>query len=78
MVRISLDSSVASQLIPLVEGAELCDPSGNVLGYFTPVASASSYGQVEVPYTEEELQRIEQQPGGRQLDAILRDLAKEP
>jgi hypothetical protein len=74
MVRITLDSSVAQQLIPLTEDAELCDPDGNVIGYYTRVAPRSAYDGIEIPISEEELDRRSREPGGRALDEILRDL----
>ena len=36
------------------------------------------YENVEVPFTDEELDRIEQEPGGRSLAEILAGLEKQP
>ena len=59
MVRVTLDSTTAGQLIPLTEGAELCDPNGNVFGYYTPFVPKSEYDKIEIPLSEEELDRID-------------------
>lgn len=53
---------------------EVCDESGQTLGYFTPKVDRSMYGGVEAPIGEDELRRIEQDLGGRPLAEILADL----
>ncbi len=52
----------ASKLANLTGEVEVCDPSGRVLGYFRPnVPDRSLYEGIEIPVTEEELQRSEQE-----------------
>jgi hypothetical protein len=72
MTRLTLDADTLSKLRHLTEPMEVYDESGRHLGYITP----SPYRTVEVPFTEEELDRREQEPGGRALAEILADLEK--
>jgi hypothetical protein len=59
---------------------EIRDETGQLAGYFTPPSAqaieSGLYRDVEVPYTDEELDRFAQEPGGRSLDEILKDLEK--
>ena len=70
MIQIVVDESVTKQLLAAAEPCAIFDAAGNKLGYFTP----EEYRGYECPLTEEELDRIEQQGGGRPLADILRDL----
>lgn len=74
MTRIVLDSSAVDQLGALHELAEVCDASGRIVGYFRPATDPSLYRRVKVPFTDAELTRFEEEPGGRSLDEIMRDL----
>jgi len=78
MSKIIIDPMTAGQLANVQAAVELCDPSGNVLGYFAPKVDPSLYEQVEPPISEEELQQIEREPGGRTLREILDDLESQP
>jgi hypothetical protein len=33
---------------------------------------------IEIPFSDDEIERFRRQPGGRSLDEILRDLEKQP
>ena len=57
MTRITLDPSLSSQLHHLQGPAELCDPSGRVLGRFVPVADLSVWEPISPQVSEEELDR---------------------
>jgi hypothetical protein len=72
MTQIRLDASLARQLQASTAPVELCDPDGTVVGHFTPMTKP----QVEVPFTEEEIRRSKQLPGGRPLADILAALEK--
>lgn len=61
----------------LNERAELCDDNGHTVGYFVPVSGAKPEETV-VPFSEEELRRAEEEPGGRPLAAILTELEGRP
>ena len=74
MTRVTIDANILEKLKGLGEVVELCDDTGQVVGLFTPVADRSLYDNVEIPFTSEELDRFEQEPGGRPLKDILTDL----
>jgi hypothetical protein len=54
MTRIILDPALLGKFEEVTQPAEICDPSGRVLGRFVPVT--------EPQLSEEELQRREQEP----------------
>ena len=56
---------------------ELFDEEGCRLGTFTPLDKKSLYRDVEIPFTEEELRRFEEEEGGHTLAEILADLEKQ-
>jgi len=78
MDKIILDPAALAALGKLDHFAELCDPSGRTVGYFTPSASGNLYDDAEIPYDEEELQRREQEPGGYTTAEVLDYLEKLP
>ena len=71
MIRIVVDETVKKQLLRAMEPCEVVDAAGNKLGNFTP-----EYVGYECPLSEEELDRIQLQGGGRPLKDILRDLER--
>jgi hypothetical protein len=76
MIKIVLDQASVEKLDSVQQGAQLCDPSGRVIGYYVPVAPESLYRQVKSPYTDEQLELYASEPGGRPLSEILADLEK--
>ena len=82
MVRIVVNSDFAAQVAELKEAADVYDESGQLLGRYEPIRSpievvppGDPLYQTEVPpYTEEELDRFEQAPGGRTLPEIWKRL----
>jgi hypothetical protein len=74
MNRIILDRAVLDKFGDLKAGAELCDDSGRVVGFFTPACDRPSYAGVEAPVSRDELWRRARQAGGRALQEILADL----
>ena len=76
MNTITVDPSLLGGLGRLGCSAELRDPSGNVLGYFTPATDSSLYTGVDSPSTAEELDRRSREGGGRQLNEIFRDFER--
>ena len=74
MTRVTIDADVLAKLKGLDHVVELCDEAGQVVGLFTPMADRSLYENVEIPFTAEELDRFENEPGGRPLKDILTDL----
>jgi hypothetical protein len=71
MNRIVVDEAVKGQFLRAGEPCEVVDAAGNKLGSFVP-----EYVGYECPYTDEDLQKIEQKGGGRPLKDILRDLER--
>jgi hypothetical protein len=57
MTRIKLDTDLAARLHDLAQVAELCDPSGRVLGQFVPRVDLSEWEPVSPEVSEEELDR---------------------
>jgi hypothetical protein len=76
MTKIILDEAAASKFADVKDRAEVCDEAGRTLGYFLPLVPHAADEGIEVPFTEEELQRFAQEPGGRTLAEILADLEK--
>jgi hypothetical protein len=72
MTQLFVDANLAQQLKMTPGPLELCDPSGSVVGLFTPVKKTN----IQVPFSEEEIQRSKQMKGGRPLADILADLEK--
>jgi hypothetical protein len=60
MTQIFLDANLASQLTKLGQAAELCDPSGRVVGQFVPWIDLSKYEPLEPQVSREELLRRSQ------------------
>ena len=77
MTRVILDQAMLAKLHHLQERLELCDESGRTLGIVTPAPGRSLYDTVQVPFTEEELDQVEQDLSGRTLAEILADLEKQ-
>jgi hypothetical protein len=78
MTRVILDQATLAKLQQAGEPVAVCDESGHTRGYFSPLGKHSPYEGLQIPFSEEELQRRERQPGGRALAEILTDLAKRP
>ncbi len=74
MNQIVVDDVVSDQFRALVQACEVFDKDGNKLGVFRPLADIESYEGFECPLSEDELDRIEKEGGGRPLADIVRDL----
>lgn len=70
------DSALIEQLRRINGDVELKDPSGSVLGRFVADNRFKLPPGVKSPFTEEQLQELRKQRGGRPLADILRDLEK--
>ena len=73
MPVVVLDQATIDKLFVAAK-VEVRDERGVLYGYFEPVVSPETVGQYECPLSEEELDRIEREGGGRPLADILRDL----
>ena len=76
MARVTIDEAVLTQLGERDCFLELCDASGRVVGYFTPVDDRSQHEGVDCPDDDDELDRRSRDETERPLDEILRDLEK--
>ena len=81
MSSVVLDSEALARLRQAEGLVEIRDQAGQLVGYFTPPREhpprASAYRDVDVPFTDEDLDRFESEPGGRALDQILKDLERQ-
>jgi hypothetical protein len=75
MTRITLDAAAADKLHAADQVVELCDPSGRLLGTFSPVVDLSEWEPLTPDVSEEELDRREQSTERRYTTAeVLRYL----
>jgi hypothetical protein len=74
MTQIILDAAVSSQLHQLGRPAELCDPSGKVLGRFVPLIDLSEWEPLSPEVSEEELDRREQSTEWYTTDEVIAHL----
>lgn len=80
MTQITLDAGLSSKLDSLGSAAELCDPSGKVLGRFVPLIDLSQWEPVTPEASEEELDRREQSDDwytSEEVFAHLKNLEKQ-
>jgi hypothetical protein len=76
MTRITIDADTVSKLKDLREMVELRDEAGRILGHFLPGPPRDANGQIIIPFSEEELDELSKQEGGRPLKDILNDLSE--
>jgi hypothetical protein len=78
MTRVSIDSSTLSKLQHAKDVVEVCDEAGKIMGYFYPFVEPprDADGKLICPYTDEEIESLSQQKGGRPLSDILNDLSR--
>ena len=76
MTRLVLDAETTEKLRATQERVEVCDVNGKTLGYFLPSTDRGLYKIFDCPFTEEEIERARNEPGGRSLQEILADLQK--
>ena len=77
MTQIVVDAELRGKLHNLRQPLELCDESGQVLAWLTPVLNPAGARSMEPPpLSEEELQRREQEPGAYSTAEVLAHLEK--
>jgi hypothetical protein len=77
MTQIMLDATTATQLQQLGQPADLCDPSGRVVGRFVPpLIDLSKWEPITPDVSEEELDRREQSKEWYTTDEVLTHLEK--
>ena len=76
MTKITLDENWSSKLHELTDDAELCDPSGRVLGHFIPYVDMSEWEPISPEASEEELELREQSSEWYTSEEVLAHLEK--
>jgi hypothetical protein len=72
--RVTIDAAFSNQLRTVTTVAELCDPSGRVLGQFIPTADPVEWEIVGPEFSEEELERAEQSTEWYTTEEVLEHL----
>ena len=78
MTPLVLDRESLAKLDEVNYRVAICDESGRTLGYFQPIVDRAAYQSVIVPFSNEQLNRFEQESGERTLGEILTELGKQP
>jgi hypothetical protein len=76
MTKVTIDAATFDKLKDVRERAELRDEKGRVVGYFLPGPPRDANGRIIIPYSDEELDELSKQTGGRPLKDIFDDLSK--
>jgi hypothetical protein len=77
MTRITLDATITDRLRQGGEVLEVCDETGQTVGYFHPVDGQSpSVRAKQSPFSNEEIIARSQQRTGRSLKEILQELER--
>jgi hypothetical protein len=74
MASITVDNATALLFRWVKQPVKILDQEGRWIGTFEPAGKADHYRGIECPFTEEEIEQLEQQEGGRRLAEILADL----
>ncbi len=76
MTKISVDAATRAKLHNLDDILELCDESGQTLGYFHPIVhlTGSQKAKDLSPFSDEEIRERQKDRSGRPLRDILKDL----
>jgi len=70
MTRIVFEPEIESRLSGFQEAVEVCDREGRLIGYFHPARSLRDLS----PLSDDEVEKLRGQTGGRPLKDILEDL----
>lgn len=76
MTRVTFDQAALEKLQGHHGRIEICDHSGRIVGYFTPVSASQVipvHETVNLPFDKQQLDQFEQEAGGRPLKEILAD-----
>ncbi len=78
MTKLVADAALHAKLQGLKEMVEICDESGNVLGFFHPIMRLADVDPASLPppISEEEAEQLRRQPA-RLLKDILEDLQRQ-
>ena len=77
MNRVFVEPSLRAKLHNLDSRLELCDESGNTLGFFVPVSEQQRllYVWAQAEFSDEEIELAQAERGGLNLAEVLADLA---
>ncbi len=75
MTRLVIDAQTWDNLSGRNDMLELCDTSGRVLGYYQPAFRVGRVegGKIHSPYTDEEIEALRHQNGGRTLTEFWKE-----
>ena len=77
MTKVIVDETLRSKLNGLDQQLEFCDEAGRTMGHFLPDALYQQRKAADqCPYTEEEMRRHMDEPGGRPLAEIWQRLGR--
>jgi hypothetical protein len=78
MNKVIVDDALRSKLNGLNDDVELCDATGQTLGHFVPEDFYKElvYAWLNAQITDEELEQISREPGGRPLAEIWKSLGR--
>ena len=77
MQTVVADDVLRSRLGGLTEEIEVRDESGQLLGRYVPARPGKTPTQ-SYPFTEEDLDRVRREPGGKTLAEIWQSLGRTP
>lgn len=78
MTQMIVDPTMQARLSQVEQTLEIRDESGRLLGHFVPALDQSVNPAMQPQVSSHELDRREQQGGGRSLAEILADLEARP
>ncbi len=77
IAQVTADAQLPQRLSELKETVAVVDASGRMLGFFDPITIAPpGVAAARSPLTNEQVQELRKQKGGRPLSEIMRDLEK--
>jgi hypothetical protein len=78
MSKLTLDAGLKSKLNGLNEPMELCDEGGTTVGHFLPEETYREYlyAWLKAQVSDEEVEELRQQTGGRTLPEIWNSLGQ--
>ena len=78
MEKVIVDADLRSRLHNLDSTLVLCDEAGQVLGHYVPAPDRLpwAYDWARTAFTDDELERARQEPGGRTTAEVLERLGR--
>jgi hypothetical protein len=79
MTKLIIDAGLSQKLAGAGGEVELCDENGRTLGVFVPAPPTCDdrvYSEAREALTREQIDMAIEEPGGRSLEEILKDLQR--